>query len=56
MDPGHNFSVFAAPEVIEVLNGEQVTALREIERQSAIACNLVANSNLDRGVFEVVRL
>ena len=56
VEPGHNFSVFAAPEVVEVLNGQQVAALREIERRSAIACSLVSNSNLDREMFEVVRL
>ena len=55
VEPGHNFSVFAAPEVVEVLNGQQMTALKDIERRSAVSCNIVSNANLERDFFELVR-
>ena len=55
VEPGHNFSVFAAPEVVEVLNGQQTTALKDIERRSAVSCNIVSNANFERDFFELVR-
>ena len=56
LEPGQEFSVLAAPEVIETLNVSQRNAINKIELKSAASFNLIVNDTFARETFELLSL
>ena len=55
-EPGRDFSVVAAPEVVAILGDQERTALENLQYKAAASLKLVSDSDLEREAFELVPL
>ena len=55
-EPGRDFSVVAAPEVVAILGDQERAALENLQYKAAASLKLVSDSDLEREAFELVPL
>ncbi|HIN93041.1 MAG TPA: hypothetical protein EYM99_09505 [Alphaproteobacteria bacterium] len=55
-EPGRDFSVVAAPEVVAILGDQERAALENLQYKAAASLKLVSDSDLERESFELVPL
>ena len=55
-EPGRDFSVVAAPEVVGILGDHERAAFEDLQYKAAVSFKLVSDSGLEREVFELVPL
>ena len=53
-EPGRDFSVIATPDVVAILEGQERTALEDLECKAAASFRLISDPSRERESFELV--
>ena len=53
-EAGRNFSVITNPEVVAILEGQERTAVEDLQRQSAASFRFVSDPSIEREAFKLV--